>query len=97
MLFDLVHLYRDAASQHAPCRSVGMTVDLPADTPHGIEITPRRVRWPGAQDGTLVVCGACGGYFGESLNDDCIRPHRCLLIQRPDGRLVCRAGCDGGK
>lgn len=96
MLFDLVHLFRDSASPHLPCRQVGMVVDLPADTPHGLEITARAVRWPPVKDGDLVVCGACNKYMGESLNADCIRPHRCTLIRRPDGRWVCRGGCDGG-
>jgi hypothetical protein len=96
VLYDLVHLYNDHASPRPPCRDVGMTVDLPGLFA-GIEITAHSVRWPDARNGQLVGCGACGGYLGECLNATCIRPHRCWPVQRPDGRFICRAGCDGGK
>lgn len=96
MLFDLLHKFADDASPHPPCFTVGMVVDLPAALPHGVEITARSVRWPAVSDGDLVLCGSCHRYMGECLNADCILPHRHTLIQRPDGRWVCRGGCDGG-
>lgn len=97
MLFDIRHKYRDDASPHFPCRCVGMTVDLPALLPHGVLIKPTMVRWPEVSNSDMVVCGHCNKYLGECLNADCIEPHRCVPVRRPDGRLICRAGCDGGK
>lgn len=97
MLFDIRHRFRDAASPHFPCNLVGMTVDLSAILPHGMLIEPRRVRWPDVTNGDMVVCGNCAKYLGECLNVDCIEPHTCVPVQRPDGAYICRAGCDGGK
>jgi len=91
MRVDVLHNFSDGIGKR-PCGLVALTLYFPHGA--GQEVKPENVAWPKFKSGDMVTCGTCGGYAGESLTMESSKPHTCVPLARPDGRFICRAGCD---
>lgn len=90
LLVDIMHEMDAGDPAGRPCEMVAMTLSQPLSPG---AVVDKFLLWPPLPDKpSAIICGSCGRYAGDSLAQECARPHVCAFIEYR-GQMLCRAGC----